>query len=78
MVYSKKIDAALEKSPKQQGSGNVSAIEKKIEQRVGGLWVFNYYLFISKYPREPMDIEDFFMGLESLAIMKEMEGPKWA
>lgn len=34
-----------------------------------GPWLFDYYIFLSKLHREPLDIEDLIDGLMAIGIM---------
>ena len=36
-------------------------------------WQFSYYLFVYKYHREPIDIDDFVDGLHVLGAIETLE-----
>ena len=74
VVRRKKALAALEKR-KRRSSGGISSspIDRKIQDRLGGFWLFNYYLYMREYPHDPVDWDDLFDGLDAMVIMKEIE-----
>ena len=38
-----------------------------------GEWLFNYYLFVRWYHREPIDLLDLFNGLDCVPIFMKIE-----
>jgi hypothetical protein len=39
--------------------------------------MFNYYAFVHKYGREPVDFLDFLDGISVSSILAELEGPRF-
>ena len=76
----KKIDSAASKPPSssRSGGGNerIASIAWKVKHEIGGPWILNYYLFLSRYHRDPIDMLDFLQGLNTLSVILELEGPR--
>jgi len=82
-VYSgghKKIHSAANKkgvvSRSDGGNGEQQAFTRRVESEVGNIFLFDYYFFLRKYGRDPLNIEDFYDGLRSLKFIVELEGPR--
>jgi hypothetical protein len=37
------------------------------------MWIYNYYTFLSQYHRDPVDLHDFFDGLNSFSARNRIE-----
>ena len=75
----KKIDSATNRKKHTRSGGvneRVASITWRIKNELGGSWLFNYYMFLRHYCREPSDFEDFYDGITALGIMLEFEGPR--
>lgn len=58
------------------GGESANALTWRINNEVSGPWIFHYYHFVSMFGRDPIDLLDFFDGLDSLSILLELQGPR--
>jgi hypothetical protein len=56
---------------------SASGIIWRIKHEAGGPYMFNYYHFLNKYGREPVDFLDFLDGITVSGILAELEGPRF-
>jgi hypothetical protein len=79
----KKIDSAATKRhgvSNSRGSGGnekIASITWKINHEVGGPWLFQYYMFVHNYGRDPKDFTDFLDGIAALGVILEIQGPRF-
>jgi hypothetical protein len=76
----KKIASAANKKDVvvRGGGGNSEArlLDSRIKREVGDTLLFEYYFFLYKFGRDPLNLEDFYDGLRSLGIIVELESPR--
>lgn len=66
-------EALLVRSKRSQGSGGDSNGTLIIERYCGSTWTYNYYSFLERYHRDPIDFDDYLDGIDVMMAKSKLE-----